>query len=164
LKIDLRQGLAQDHPAAISGTVDLQLPAEYQSQAPATFEGTCAFLQEDSYIVKGTLRFEVTGACARCTKPVQERLEVPFEERFAREVNEDSEDEAYPLEGDFLLLDEALNQAALMALPYRLLCDPDCKGLCPVCGADKNVTDCSCELNTDNPFSILRKLDLPEEV
>ena len=121
-------------------------------------------MQEDSYIVKGTLRFEVTGVCARCTKPVQERLEVPFEERFAREVNEDSEEEAYPLEGDFLLLDEALNQAALMALPYRLLCDPNCKGLCPVCGADKNVTNCSCELNTDNPFSILRKLDLPEEV
>ena len=158
MKIDLRQGMAQDHPAAISGTVDLQLPAEYQSQTPATFKGTCAFLQEDSYIVKGMLCFEVTGACARCTKPVQERLEVPFEERFVREVNEDSEEEAYPLEGDFLLLDEALNQAALMALPYRLLCDPDCKGLCFRCGANLNLGPCNCKPEPDPRFAALQQL------
>ena len=59
---------------------------------------------------------------------------------------------------------EALRQAALTALPYRLLCRPDCKGLCPICGVDRNETDCSCEMNTENPFAILRKLDLPEEV
>lgn len=162
MKIDLRQRLAQDHSADVSGTVELQLPAEYQSQTPALFEGTCFSIEDGLYAVKGTLRFEVLGACARCTKPVKEQIEVPFEERFAAEAEED--EEIYPLEGDYLVLNEALNQSALMALPYRLLCDPDCKGLCPVCGADKNVTDCACELNTDNPFSILRKLDLPEEV
>lgn len=162
MKIDLRQGLTQDRPAAVSGTVELQLPAEMECRAPATFTGTCLCLGEGAYAVSGTLCFVVEGACARCTRPAKEKMEVPFEERF--EAEPDPEGDAFPLEGDFLVPDQALVQCALMALPYRLLCKPDCKGLCPVCGADRNETDCSCELTTDNPFSILRKLDLPEEV
>ncbi len=164
MKIDLRQGLAQNHPTAVSGSVEIQMPAEYQSQAPATFEGCCLCTGEGAYTVTGTLRFTITGACARCTKPASEQITVPIEERFAREISDLEEEEIFPIEGEFLQMDEALRQAALTALPYRLLCRPDCKGLCPICGVDRNETDCSCEMNTENPFAILRKLDLPEEV
>ena len=63
MKIDLRQGLAQDHPAAVSGSVEIQMP-EYQSQAPATFEGCCLCTGEGAYTVTGTLRFNNNrGVC-----------------------------------------------------------------------------------------------------
>ena len=164
MKIDLRQQLQPDQPIAVSGSLEIQMPAEYQSQTPATFEGSCVCVGEGSYTVTGMLQFEIQGSCARCTKPVCQQIQVPIEEQFSKVPVDCEEQEVFPIEGEFLELDEALRQAAIIALPYRLLCRPDCKGLCPVCGADRNETDCSCDMNPENPFAILRKLDLPEEV
>jgi len=38
-----------------------------------------------------------------------------------------------------------------LAIPGRLLCRPDCRGLCPQCGADRNTEPCRCEERTIDP-------------
>ena len=77
-----------------------------------------------------------------------------------REISDLEEEEIFPIEGEFLEMDEALRQAALQ--PCRIACFAAwIAGAMPDLRVDRNETDCSCEMNTENPFAILRKLDLP---
>jgi uncharacterized protein len=96
--------------------------------------------------------FEVP--CARCIEPV----EIPLAEEFDlifRPVGADtegpersitaSETEIGYYQEDSLSLEDVLREQVLLSLPARTLCKPDCKGLCPSCGANRNSRPCSCD-------------------
>ena len=67
-------------------------------------------------------------------------------------------------------LGEPINDAVVMDTPFVVLCKPDCRGLCPVCGANLNVEQCDCAAQaeaewaeaTENPFAALKNLKLDE--
>jgi len=88
------------------------------------------------------LRFPVhlEGPCMRCLEPAALDLEVE-----AREVDQsDTEDEELRspyVQDDELEIGRWAHDATMLALPSRLLCRPDCKGLCPVCGESLNDAD-----------------------
>jgi len=44
-----------------------------------------------------------------------------------------------------------IREQVLLALPTRPLCDEDCRGLCPSCGADLNEGDCRCATSHSDP-------------
>lgn len=46
---------------------------------------------------------------------------------------------------------EAVRQSILVAVPMKPLCRPDCAGLCPECGANRNQVHCLCMDSTRNP-------------
>jgi uncharacterized protein len=48
-------------------------------------------------------------------------------------------------EGDGLLLEDVLREQVLLAVPLKAICREDCKGLCPHCGKNLNLAQCSCE-------------------
>ena len=48
-------------------------------------------------------------------------------------------------------LDELLRADILLSLPSKILCKEDCKGLCSVCGADRNKQECHCEEKSVDP-------------
>jgi len=103
-------------------------------------------------------RFEVP--CARCVEPVEIPLESEFDLIF-RPVQADSEatersitapeTEIGYYQGDSLLLEDVLREQVLLSLPVRTLCKPDCKGLCPRCGKNRNQEACSCETGPSDP-------------
>jgi uncharacterized protein len=39
----------------------------------------------------------------------------------------------------------------LLSLPVRTLCKPDCMGLCPRCGANRNSQPCQCDVGPSDP-------------
>ena len=89
------------------------------------------------------LRFGATieGPCMRCLEPAGLETEVD-----AREVDQgDTDDEElrspYVIEDKELDLGRWAHDAAVLALPSRILCRPDCAGLCPVCGESLNDAD-----------------------
>jgi len=88
------------------------------------------------------LRFplRVEGPCMRCLEPAAVETEVD-----AREVDQsDTEDEELRspyVVGDELDLGRWVHDAAVLAIPTRILCRPDCAGLCPVCGESLNDAD-----------------------
>ena len=86
------------------------------------------------------------AVCARCTKPFIERVSFSFTERFVKGESETAEDETYPYTGDELDLDKAVLDNLFLELPIAGVCREDCKGLCPVCGVDRNTTQCDCIL------------------
>jgi uncharacterized protein len=49
------------------------------------------------------------------------------------------------------LLEDVLREQVLLSLPVRTLCKPDCKGLCPRCGANRNLQPCSCDEGPSDP-------------
>jgi len=99
---------------------------------------------EGYYRICGQLTLHYEAQCARCLAPVPACLEVPFDENFVR-ASQDEADEHYHYEGLTLDLTQMAADAIALNLPMRHLCRPDCRGLCPVCGADRNREDCGCE-------------------
>jgi uncharacterized protein len=91
----------------------------------------------DGYALR--LRFEatLTGPCMRCLEPAEPSYAVD-----AREVSQPGEtdelDSPY-VQAGVLDLRRWSRDAFALALPAKLLCRPDCAGLCPICGADLNA-------------------------
>ena len=103
-------------------------------------------------------RFQVP--CARCIEPVEIPLAADFDLIF-RPIGADagapersitsSETEIGYYQKDSLLLEDVLREQVLLSLPVRTPCKPDCKGLCPSCGANRNQQPCSCDEGKTDP-------------
>lgn len=109
-----------------------------------------------------TARLETTlhCVCDRCARPFLLPLQVPVSAVLtADEDSEESDDEwTFPLEGDEADVDEILTTAFVFAIPAKLLCQEDCKGLCPQCGADLNEGPCGCQKAVDPRLAALGQL------
>lgn len=119
-------------------------------------------------LIKGIAQTDVEGAiaaaveleCSRCLRAVQKFLEFPFEAVFVTPENYTEEREVQvgvgDLEvsifgGDKIDLTELAREQILLALPARVFCREDCKGLCQKCGANKNLINCNCEEKEVDP-------------
>ncbi|GAA2147602.1 DUF177 domain-containing protein [Nocardioides koreensis] len=91
----------------------------------------------EGVLVTGTAHAGLEGECVRCLEPITDELEGQFQELFVYDDHATSEedDEASLLEGDLLDLEPLLRDAVVLALPFQPLCQDDCPGLCPECGA-----------------------------
>ena len=92
------------------------------------------------YALRMRFTAHVSGLCMRCLENAEVAVEID-----AREVDqrgtEDEELRSPYIEGDELDLSTWAHDALALALPFQPLCRPDCRGLCPVCGASLNDTD-----------------------
>lgn len=109
--------------------------------------------------VQGTVSAPWTGSCRRCLAPAAGTLDVAVRELFT--AGGDAE-ETYPLAHDHVDLEPLVHDAVLLELPTAPLCRPDCAGLCPVCGVDRNETTCSCAAPLDPRWSALDVLRVPD--
>jgi uncharacterized protein len=116
----------------------------------------------------GDFSSEVELKCARCLEPVVQDLANDFDllyrpiSTIKREeevsINE-AESEIGYYQGDGLLLEDVLKEQILLAVPIRVLCNDDCRGLCPQCGQNRNVAPCNCaEKITDPRWAALAEL------
>lgn len=103
-------------------------------------------------------RFETE--CARCLKPTETEFCVEFTEMLKNVDEEISDKDAVVIfEGNTVELSEIIRSNILVNLSTKYLCSEDCKGICPVCGADLNESDCGCEKEYIDPrLEGLRKL------
>jgi uncharacterized protein len=63
--------------------------------------------------------------------------------------------------GEKINLRDPIQEQVILALPDRVLCKPDCKGLCPQCGADLNEAACDCDRTPPfGKFAALKHLNL----
>jgi uncharacterized protein len=118
--------------------------------------------------LNGGLSTSVEMACARCLEPVVQSVKRDFDLLY-RPLGADAGREEAPVagteaeisyyEGEGLLLEDVLREQVLLAVPLKAICRQDCKGLCPQCGANLNVTKCSCaEPPEDSRWSALKDL------
>jgi uncharacterized protein len=108
--------------------------------------------------VRGEVGTEVTLLCARCARPFARRLVGIFREGYRAGAAE-AEHRAEGGSGAMVLvlatplldITELVRQHLVLAVPMAPLCRPDCRGLCPTCGADRNEGDCGCSADAVDP-------------
>ncbi len=103
---------------------------------------------------KGELLFE--APCDRCLTPVDVPIRIDLERELTGPEAEKSEDpeedeSTEDLEGHSLDAEALLLKEISLAWPMKILCREDCKGLCPVCGANRNEKQCGCDTFVPDP-------------
>lgn len=91
-------------------------------------------------LVEGKISTRLSGLCGRCLEPVEEEVSADNVCLFLEIGDEEEMD-----------ISEDVRSEMLLALPMTLLCSDDCRGLCPVCGANRNRTVCGCEPPATGP-------------
>jgi uncharacterized protein len=96
----------------------------------------------DDIVVTGTLDIPWAGACRRCLRPLADTWRVEVDEHYAENPALVAGGDAFPIVGGRLDLADIVRDEVLLAVAVEPLCRPDCAGLCPVCGRDRNETTC----------------------
>lgn len=82
--------------------------------------------------------------CDRCLTEFISPFSGEFTHRLVRDFEKNVED-AVLLENDCLDLDKVVLEDILVSLPIKSLCSENCKGLCPFCGANRNINENCCD-------------------
>jgi uncharacterized protein len=110
--------------------------------------------------VVGKLATRLETPCARCLEPVPFPVDRSFELLFRpQSVNEgpderemqDKDAEIAFYRGDGVELEDILREQILLAVPIKIVCREECKGLCPQCGKNLNSGECQCEPVAGDP-------------
>ncbi len=109
--------------------------------------------------VQGTLHSTTTLPCTRCLEDAIIPISISLDELFYYPPSLAPDGEAVIGEDGFIDLSPVVREMSMLDIPIKVLCRPDCQGLCQVCGQDLNQGDCGCpEDDIDPRFSILQKL------
>jgi uncharacterized protein len=119
-------------------------------------------------LVKGKLVTMTGLTCSRCLNAFECPLTLEIEEVYFPKIDVTS---GSPVDGpddpgaftiderNILDLTDSIRQYALLAVPMKPLCRPDCAGLCPTCGVNMNQTKCDCAPQPGDPrWAVLRDL------
>ena len=115
----------------------------------------------DGIVVDGGLDVPWQGTCRRCLTPTGGTAHSEVHERYQRVL---TDPDAFEIVGDQLDLRPLVRELVLLDAPATPVCRPDCAGLCPTCGVNRNETACSCAAPpADHRWSALDQLlDLPD--
>jgi uncharacterized protein len=110
--------------------------------------------------LRGRLSAGLELQCARCLDAVKQDVKREFELLYRPlgadagkdELSvTDAEAEIGYYQGEGILLEDVLREQVLLALPLKITCRDDCKGLCPHCGKNLNQEQCSCAVPAEDP-------------
>ena len=86
-----------------------------------------------------SFRVSLRGPCFRCLTDAALELSIHAREYQATNPGDDEELRSPYVDGDLLDLSSWARDAVALELPDKILCRPECAGLCPVCGRDLNA-------------------------
>ena len=143
-------------------------------KGPLTAQGVAELLPHTGgqVRVQGRVVADLDTECDRCLGRASFHIDAPFDlfyrplasvaEQGGEEVAID-EGEAeigfYELPG--LELEDIIREQLLLQLPMQRVCSEDCKGICPICGANRNETACTCQARPgDDRWMALKDLHI----
>ena len=123
------------------------------------FIGTARFSHTpQGLVLQGDFQAETELECVRCLDPFTQSLKWSLTELYAFDHRNMTESGLLVPENGQIDLEPLLREYALLEFPISPVCKPDCKGLCPVCGENLNLTDCGHRPESDSPFAALKDL------
>mgnify|MGYP000003282166 FL=1 len=153
-------------------TFDFMVP-DWQLSKPLSV--SLEVVNEGRYLsLAGTVKTTVEGRCSRCLDKVTQTVETVLAEQllYAKDAYlydhlavGELEEQFYLYENDLFDISEIVRESILAALPMKILCRDDCRGLCLKCGQNLNRGQCDCDTTEIDPrLAILAKLKATEEV
>ncbi|MDR3313224.1 MAG: DUF177 domain-containing protein [Oscillospiraceae bacterium] len=156
---------------SVFNTPGLELPFAYAlPEQPAELEGAGLPLAERPLVegilrnragvveLHGTARVALAAACDRCAAPIAPVLLIPLEHTLVLSLNDAANDALILVEQYRYSPDALVWEDVVLAMPPKLLCRPDCLGLCSVCGQNRNEGICACANQGDPRMAALRQL------
>jgi len=139
-------------------------------------EGSITLIRtSQGILVSGTLSTVLQMECSRCLEPCEVEVELELEEEFLPTVAisdapvdvvpEEEQDDALTIDEHHILdLTEVIRQGIWLAAPMEALCRVECAGLCPQCGGNRNLGECTCEEPVMDPrWAALQSLLVTEK-
>lgn len=153
-EVRIRQQVPADDPMWEGSDVRLVEPLEVDLAARSVGDGV---------LLRGRLRATVERECRRCLTGVRQTVDDTVDMLFdvLGPDEEEVEGEVYPLpaRGDALDLRDAVREQLLLRAPEFVLCDEECRGLCPTCGTDLTQGECDCvPTPAESPWDALKNV------
>lgn len=129
-----------------------------QVEGPVGLELVLEALDEASVYVQGAITGSYLAVCRRCLAETSTRFAIPVGEVY-QPVGPRDDEPGYGLVDEEIDLNALVTDGVVLQLPLHPLCRDDCRGICPVCGTNRNETECSCEVHdVDARWEALRTL------
>lgn len=142
------------HQVKASGTA---IPVKEASPVSLTFVSN----GKGRALLTGHARVTLAMSCDRCLKPVDQTIDLAFDrEIYAPELLKtipDGQADQEFVDGFQMDVDDFLHMELVINLPMKVLCRPDCKGICRQCGRDLNTGTCDCDTFVPDPRMALIK-------
>jgi uncharacterized protein len=105
----------------------------------------------DDYLLRAQVKGELEAPCARCLEPARVVVDAPLVVTFVPadkdvdgDVGLDDDPDVVTFAGSEVDVADEVRDEILLAIPVGPLCSPDCRGLCSVCGGNRNLVPCDC--------------------
>jgi uncharacterized protein len=141
--------------------------AEFRQVTPLTVNAVAELVGTEIRI-RGHLETHLEATCDRCLGPVEIPVARDFDlvYRSVKTITRDEEIEIPEGElevgfyhGEGISLADVLTEQIILSVPMKVICRPECLGLCPTCGANRNREVCGCPPpEEDSPFASLRDI------
>lgn len=99
-----------------------------------------------SLLVEGKIHTEVKAQCGLCLESFTYPIDQDYEDEwvFSPQATEEQMETALLFDRDEIEINERILEQIVLALPMRFICSHECKGLCPICGVNRNTKSCDC--------------------
>lgn len=119
--------------------------------------------------VRGHLKVTIETDCDRCLEKMQFPIDSDFDLFYRPDVSTNRPSEEVELregeaeigfyDGSGLYLNDILREYVILAMPMHTVCSEACQGICPVCGGNRNLRDCGCQVKpVDDRWAALKRL------
>lgn len=135
---------------------ELQLEDNIKTDGPVCVSVSITKESPDNVLVTGSLSAGIKTECVRCLEETTAEAGGDFTAIFKAKgalTSTDKLDVIYTFDDNNLDLALLIKDELMLALPMKQVCSKECKGLCPVCGKNRNKEKCECKIDTKlNPF------------
>lgn len=105
-----------------------------------------------------SIKTSVERTCSRCLRAYNDKMDINADYVFVKDIENNDEDiNIYT--GDSIDIRDKVLSEIIGQISMKPLCKDDCKGLCPICGKDRNIIECGCTIDEiDQRFEVLKSL------
>lgn len=128
---------------------------EYEIVTKEPIYLTISHVGERKIVLEGNTKLSLMIPCGRCLEGVETFFDIGISKDLdfndtdkdrIKELDEANYIDGYNLDVDLLIYDEIL-----INFPIQVLCREDCKGICTVCGKNRNIHTCDCDQTVGDP-------------
>ncbi len=145
----------------------LDLPQEYSNGGKSVDVHLYIIKDKEGYVVSLSINSDIKVECSRCLEPFNMDLKGSNSIVFSKRLGKNKELKEKDLNVELLEdeehfdVNELVREEIIVQTPMKPLCDENCRGICPVCGSNRNENPCACEIEVrrkSSPFAKLQTL------